>query len=391
MSFTSLLIVLRILKFSDLIINKGVKFADVGTVFIALIPTFLEFAFPMSTLLGVMLCIARLSGDSEIVVIRASGISLFQLLKPCLYVGSIMLFFALIISITLRPWGYRTLSETLYNIARDKTTVGLQEGTFQKLGLLTLYAENIHHKTGYLKNVLIDDQRSEEERKVIFSKKGKIIADNKNQKINFNLRLGEIHEQTDDNYSFTEFQQNQISLGAQELFDPDAKEKNIRFRELAFSDLKPKTKDLVYKLENLPLVLADYNEQRKKLIKDIRGIKIEKTRRFSFPFACFILPFMALALGIQAPRAKKTWGTSISILLALLVFITYFGLVSFAVTLGEKGTLPASITLWVPNVILVVICYHLLKRLGEEKWQAIQDPIQEIFDKIYSFVSKFSK
>lgn len=379
------------LKFSDLIINKGVSFYDVATVFIALIPTFLEFAFPMSTLLGVMLCIARLSGDSEIIVMRASGISLFQLLKPCLYVGGIMLFFALLISISLRPWGYKTSSQTLYNIARDKTTVGLQEGTFQKLGLLTLYAEVIEHKTGYMEKVLIDDKRADDSRKIIFSKKGRIIADNSNQKININLQFGEIHEHVNENYNYTEFEQNQISIGSEELFDPDTKENNVKFKELSYPELLTTQKKLIQELTTLPKIINNYNDEDKFLTNKLIGVSVEKNRRLSFPFASFILPFMAMALGIQAPRARKTWGTSISILLALSVFIIYFGLLSFAITLAEKGTLPASIALWLPNLILSGISVYLIIQLANEKWQAIQDPIQKIIDPFNNILNKIKK
>ena len=78
-AFTALLLTLRMLKFASLIINKGVEFSQIASVFIAIIPTFLEIAIPLSVLLGVMLAFARLSGDSEIVVMRASGISLYQI------------------------------------------------------------------------------------------------------------------------------------------------------------------------------------------------------------------------------------------------------------------------------------------------------------------------
>jgi Lipopolysaccharide export system permease LptF/LptG len=69
-AFTGILFTIRILKFSSLIINKGVDPHQIGRVFFAVIPTFLEFALPLAALLAVMLAFARLSGDSEVVVLR---------------------------------------------------------------------------------------------------------------------------------------------------------------------------------------------------------------------------------------------------------------------------------------------------------------------------------
>ena len=84
---------------------------QIATVFVAIIPAFLELAIPLATLLGIMLAFARLSGDSEIVVIRASGISLGQLIKPVVIFGLFASLLTLWVSFEHRPWGYRQLSK----------------------------------------------------------------------------------------------------------------------------------------------------------------------------------------------------------------------------------------------------------------------------------------
>ncbi|NDG65073.1 MAG: LptF/LptG family permease, partial [Planctomycetes bacterium] len=78
-----------------------------------------ELAIPMATLLGVMLAFSRLSGDSELVVLRASGISLYQLLTPIVPLALLLGGLALIVSTQLKPWGHRTLSATLFEIAKS--------------------------------------------------------------------------------------------------------------------------------------------------------------------------------------------------------------------------------------------------------------------------------
>ncbi|MCI5064648.1 LptF/LptG family permease, partial [bacterium] len=71
--FTGILFTLRVLKLTSLIVNKGVLLSQVLLVFLSVIPAFLEIAVPLAALLGPMLTLARLSGDSEVIVIRASG------------------------------------------------------------------------------------------------------------------------------------------------------------------------------------------------------------------------------------------------------------------------------------------------------------------------------
>ncbi|MEZ4753352.1 MAG: LptF/LptG family permease [Bdellovibrionota bacterium] len=127
--------------------------SQIGMVFISLLPTFLEIAIPMAMLLGVMLAFARLSGDSELIVIRASGISLHKLIVAVACFGAIGTAASLYVSMTLRPWGFQTLSQTLFEIAKSKSTSGLTEGIFNELGKLTLYADSIDYATGDLKKV----------------------------------------------------------------------------------------------------------------------------------------------------------------------------------------------------------------------------------------------
>ena len=120
--FTGILFTLRVLKLTSLIVNKGVLLSQVAVVFVSVIPAFLEIAVPLAALLGPMLTFARLSGDSEIIVVRASGISLFQLIRPILIFGLFASALALFVSHELKPWGFRNLSSTLFQIARSSVS-----------------------------------------------------------------------------------------------------------------------------------------------------------------------------------------------------------------------------------------------------------------------------
>ena len=114
LTFTGLLLTIRMLRLTSLIVNRGVEFGQIGTVFFAIIPTFLEIALPMSTLLGVMLAFARLCGDSEVIVMRASGISLLRFIAPLSLFALVVGGSGLFVSCVLRPWGFATLSTAGY-------------------------------------------------------------------------------------------------------------------------------------------------------------------------------------------------------------------------------------------------------------------------------------
>lgn len=390
LSFTAILLTVKLIQLTSLIVNKGLVFKQIAIIFIAIVPTFLEIAIPMSVLLGVMLAFARLSGDSEIVVMRASGLSLITLSKAVFTFGALISIISFIISIWLSPWGNKTLNTVLYEIARSKSTAGLDEGLFNKLGKLTVYSEFINHQTGDLQKVLIQDDRADLER-LIISKQGKILSDDKNQRIIISLSDGDIHEEDKKNYAITHFDTNQITIDADQIYDPDANVSGQVSKKMSISELKKEKKEyekslnLFKEAKNikdkdlkkdtlvplLPTIKSQENEiSYKDFIKRTATFELEAGKRFSMPFACLILALVAMPLGIQPPRAQKAWGAGLSSLLGLGVFITYFGIMSVGMALCEKGSISAFVALWLPNIILGIFAGILLQKMNSEKWQS---------------------
>lgn len=412
-AFTGLLLTLQMLRYANLIINKGVEFTQIARVFLAIIPTFLELAIPMAALLGVMLAFARLSGDSEIVVIRASGVGLRNLIKPVFIFATLMGLIGLYVSLELKPWGYRHLSQTLFEIARTKSTAGLNPGVFNNLGTLTLYSEKINDRTGHLQQVLIDDRREEKARKIITAQRGRISSDESEHSIVFELRDGSIHEIVEDKYVLTHFVANNLTMSADELYDPKSKKKSKRSRELSNADLEKEyhrvqeiQKDLVLKAsfeepseesakEETPSEEASKAPPGKekpwtlkRANKSLNSMRIEMGKRLSMPFAAFILALVAMPLGVQPPRAQRTWGAGLSVVIGMTVFVIYYGVLSVSVALAESGGMHPTLSVWLPNILSGAIAYYSLRKMGSEEWQSIAHGFEIIWNRVRLIASK---
>lgn len=389
------------LQFAALIINKGVAFSQIATIFVAIIPTFLEIAIPLATLLGIMLAFARLSGDSEIVVIRASGVSLFQLLACPIAIGIGAALVGTIISLDLKPWGYRTLTDTIFQIARTRTTSGLEQGIFNKLGDLTIYAEEIEYRNGGLSHVLIDDRRSADTRKVIISKRGTILSDDVQRQIVLLLQDGVIHETVQGKYAVTHFDTNSILLNPDELLDSDAnKGKNLN--ELTVPELSARadyiTRLIVENSDKQEISEADYpapvpdvvvveKTTRKTLQRKLARTVLERDQRYSLPFASVALALLAMPLGVQPPRAQRAWGAGLSALLGLFAFVIYYGLFSVGIVLAQNGAISPFIGIWTPNLVVFGIAVLLLYKTGNEQWQSVAGYLYERSRTLIEFVT----
>ena len=376
-TFTGLLLTIRMLRLTSLIVNRGVDFSQIATVFVAIIPTFLEIALPMAALLGVMLAIARLCGDSEVIVIKASGIGLRSVLKPIIGFALSMGAVSILVSCILRPWGFSTLSSALFDVARSRSTSGLSEGVFNKLGSITLYAERIDYQTGKLERILVDDKRDSQARKVVVAKRGQIVTNTQAQTISLILIDGAAHELLDEKYSRTKFSTNTLRIDPEELHNTTTK--GINARELSIPELKKMIREYKTALTNRSteediLVLGE-KLSLKQLSKKFRRAKVELGQRISLPFASVIMTFIGFAIGIMSPRTQRAWGAGFSVCLGLGVFIVYYGIFSIGLALADSGKINVGLALWLPNIVTSCVASLLVYNIVNERWQSVPDGI----------------
>lgn len=389
LTFTGLLLTLKMLKLTSLIVNRGVGLGQIGTVFIAIIPTFLEIALPMSALLGVMLAFARMCGDSEVVVFKASGVGLASFIKPLSAFALCIGLISVIVSCVLRPWGFDTLSTALFDIARSKSTSGLTEGVFNKLGEITLYAEKIDYATGELSRVIVDDKRDFAQRKVVVAKRGTIVADEIAQTLSLLLADGVAHESIEGKYTRTNFASNSLSVNPAELRE-DTK-KGLSARELSTPRLRTlisEYKMLLRSSESDAIEVYEQKITRAELQKKYRRAKVEHGQRFSLPCASIIMTFIGFAIGIMSPRTQRSWGAGFAATLGLAVFILYYGMFSIGLALADGGKMHVGLALWLPNLVAAAIAAILVRKITSEQWSSVSEGVFNFIFRTIEWVKK---
>ena len=80
--FTFLVLAGRILKLTEWMMNHGTELSQVLLIIVYTIPYVLFFTLPMATLLASLIAFSRLNEDNEIIALKSSGISFYQILPP---------------------------------------------------------------------------------------------------------------------------------------------------------------------------------------------------------------------------------------------------------------------------------------------------------------------
>ena len=80
--YTSIILMRQLFDMAGLIIKRSLSGAVVGKLLVFILPHIIVLTLPMSLLFGILIAVGRLSSDSEIVAMRALGISTRTIYRP---------------------------------------------------------------------------------------------------------------------------------------------------------------------------------------------------------------------------------------------------------------------------------------------------------------------
>lgn len=345
--FSFIFLMKQILDITDMIVNHKVGIGAVCLLLVYTAPYFLQYVIPMSVMMAVLLSLLRMSGDNEIMALKAGGVSIYRLLSPVLtfsVLGTLVTGFMTIYGV---PSGADRFKTLLFDVATSNLNVSLKERTFNdNFKQIMLYVNKIDPQSGELRNVLIEDGRTAGVNNTVVARTGRLIGEPGEMVYHLRLFEGIINQmdQQDHSSHTIDFETYDIRLDIKDVMasrDIAAK----RPDEMALSDLKAYLKS--NQADN-----ADYYSALLKYYK-----------KFSIPVACLAMGLLAVPLGIQGRHSKKGLGIG----LGLLFFLLYYIMLSIGTTVGENGHYPPVVAMWLPNLILGGIGIFMMIRSAEEK------------------------
>lgn len=137
-----------------------------------MLPTFLPLILPISLGIAVLFIYHKNAVDSEIVVMRAAGISPLRLALPAMAVATLTLVIGGMLTLWLTPAANRALVSLQYQVRDAYSAVMIRPGAFNDLAEgLTFYARR-RSSAGGLEDILVHDVREPARPVTIMAKNG---------------------------------------------------------------------------------------------------------------------------------------------------------------------------------------------------------------------------
>jgi lipopolysaccharide export system permease protein len=291
------------------------------------LPGIIALTFPMAMLLASLMAFGRLSSSSEIVAMKCGGLSFYRLAAPVFIAAFFVSVFSMTFNEIMVPranaaYSYIVHYEILKN-SRPKSQEhivikDISGGSLQRLTYARRFDEDLNLMQGvtiqeYNKDILV---RIESAEKAVWKNGG------------WTMQNGTIYEMSEDGRVERTLHFTEQSMPVEQnpaVISRDQK----RPEEMTIRELKQHIEILKHEQ-----VRASFFE-------------VELHQRIAVPFACLIFSMIGVPLGIQRQRSSSSIGLGISV----IVIFTYYSIMSMAMALGQGGTLPAYVAVWIPNVL----------------------------------------
>jgi len=195
-ALTSLMLLSQIAKKFGSLVGKGLPWTVIAEVFALSIPFIVAMTLPMAVLLAVLYAFSHLAADNEITAMRASGISVYQILVPVFAWGVFMTAFNFVFVDQVLPRSNARLRSLLIDIGRKKPTFELQEQVINEVppSQFFLRANRIDGVTGHLREVTIYDMGGDANRRIIYADSGLMAYAEGQTDLSLRLFDGSIHQ-----------------------------------------------------------------------------------------------------------------------------------------------------------------------------------------------------
>jgi LPS export ABC transporter permease LptF/LPS export ABC transporter permease LptG len=343
--FTFILLLQQITLLTGVLISRSADLATVLRVFANLLPSMFSVTIPMAVLLGVLLAFGRLASESEIIALRASGVSPAVMLRPVVLLSLLATSVTFYVMAYALPDANQSYRQIMFSLIVNKARTAVKPRVFADDLLpgsqLVLYVTDIPASTGLWTDIFMHDAQNPREPAVILARQGQLVIDEARRSIVMYLKDGSRYTWNPTNPADARrlsFKEQIVPLPEDAIFPQGVLSKGDR--EMTIQELVDHGRELT----------AQGQPDR------ARQYWVELHKKFAIPLACFVFGLLGLGLSLGGKKEARSAAFGLSI---AVIFI-YYVLIRLGEQAGDAGRLPVIVAVWGANVILGAIAVVLL-------------------------------
>jgi lipopolysaccharide export system permease protein len=339
-AFTLIFVATQILAIGRLVTEEHAPLWAAVEYFLWQMPYYLLLVIPMAMLLGTLLAMQRLSGDSELTALQAGGVSLARIVAPLLAVGFAVSLFALV------------AQEVVVPFANDKAAY-VRQAAIEHASPALANLSAVTSLPGGGKQVTIAGAFDVATQALLNVTVIRYDAQQKPREITFADRAN----YDNPTWTFSNATTYQFSadgattVATQPTLVVDIGERPNQMAKRALDTSNPEDLSRAEIKERLDS--GQLNPQQQQSFSATYAAKLAR------PFTAFVFTLIAVPFGMRPVRGG---GTGLGFGIAIAIVFVYYVISTIFLTIGSTATWLAGIAAWTPNLAFTVIGAWLLRR-----------------------------
>lgn len=363
-----LLILDRIRRLFDFVATQGGPVSVVWKMLANLLPEYLGLGIPIGLLLGVLLAFRRIATSSELDVMRAVGMSYGRLLRVPYFYAIVLAALNIAIVGYVQPKARYAYEQLRFELRTGALGASIKVGEFTHLGdKMTLRIERSQERGRKLSGIFVHAETPRGDWVGVTAATGQFLATDDPNVIIFRLTNGTlIHNRPDFRTPRT------LTFTAHDL--PINLPRFESFRTRGGKNLEYTLPELA-KLGHAP---AASEKQRDASRAEFHFRLVEVA-------SMFLLPLLAVALGVPPKRSTSALG----VFLSIVMVVTYHKINQYAASLGERGSVDPAIALWVPFVVFAAAILWMYHTIANVPGGQPIGALERFFGKAWALVVRY--
>lgn len=320
----------QMLLLAENVLKKRVPLHQVARLVLYCTPFVIAQSAPFATLVGFMMCVSRMASQSEVIVMRASGISYLSMSAPALLAGIAISIASFFVNDYLLPLGTARYNALYRKILMSNPAVELESRAIKKLNDSTLITGDVTG-SGVTSIVVIDKDR--EKTRIVTAGPSRLTRGTDSGVL---MRLEmtgcrAIILDKSNPYTFDEVAAGEAVFN---IFDTAffARPWQATPREMTSRDLHNKIVKMLQDEDTPSKLLNRY--------------KAEMQKKFAQPFGAVFFALLALPLSIFASRRG---GQTAGMIYGVVISVLYWAvMITGQIAAGRLG-FNAFLCMWLPN------------------------------------------
>ena len=341
---------------SELLITRNASIGVMLTIISSILPAILIFSLPLSFLISLLIGLSGLSGESQILALRACGVPLRSMLRFIMLFGGVVGILTGIISLVILPQTNDMRRSIVDRISVSLATTKVQPRVFNEdFASLVFYLDNLSADRKHWTGVFLADNSNPKAPQIIIARSASWVTDEQNQRLQLHLEKGAAYATNPDDEtkdSVSDFKSTDIPF---DIKKPSKDSENLEARPRKVTEQSSQ-----YLWKNFRY--STHEEKRKQII--------ELNRRIALPFSIIPFAILGLALAVSTPKSGKTAGFALSLVTVVVFYMLFFN----GWRLAMVGKVPAWVGVWGANIILALVGWFLLakveKRFALSHWSS---------------------